>query len=69
MSHWPTPTALNRERSEETMRKGLAVRKARANQNTLPLYLGEVAKLVSPHGQHPSSTTPRSAASPDGADE
>jgi hypothetical protein len=40
---WPTPTALDRPRSPETLAKSAAFRKANANQNTVPLYLGEVA--------------------------
>lgn len=40
---WPTPCALDRPRSPETMEKCLAFRKRNANQNTVPLYLGEVA--------------------------
>jgi len=44
---WPTPTALNRERDEATMAKCAAFRKRNANQNTVPLYLGEVARMAS----------------------
>lgn len=40
---WPTPTAVNRVRDEETLAKCAAFRKRNANQNTVPLYLGEVA--------------------------
>lgn len=40
-SPWPTPTAQNRVRDEETLQKCLAFRKANANQNTVPLYLQE----------------------------
>jgi len=40
---WPTPTAVDRVRNEETMAKCAAFRKRNANQNTVPLYLGEVA--------------------------
>lgn len=40
---WPTPTALDRPRSPETLDKCAAFRKANANQDTVPLYLGEVA--------------------------
>lgn len=40
---WPTPTAVNRVRDEETMAKCAAFRKRNANQNTVPLYLEEVA--------------------------
>ena len=43
MSLWPTPTAVDRVRNEETMAKCAAFRKRNANQNTVPLYLGEVA--------------------------
>jgi len=40
---WPTPCAVDRVRSDETMAKCAAFRKRNANQNTVPLYLGEVA--------------------------
>ena len=40
---WPTPTATHRVRSEETLAKCAAFRKKNANQNTVPLYLAEVA--------------------------
>ena len=43
---WPTTTAVNRVRDEETMAKCLAFRKGNANQNSVPLYLGEVADLA-----------------------
>ena len=43
---WPTPTAVNRVRDEETMAKCAAFRKRNANQNSVPLYLGEVAQLT-----------------------
>ena len=42
-SLWPTPTAVDRVRNEETMAKCAAFRKRNAGQNTVPLYLGEVA--------------------------
>jgi len=38
----PTPTSINRERSPETMKKCADFRKKNANQDTVPLYLGEV---------------------------
>jgi hypothetical protein len=38
---WPTPTAVNRVRDEETLQKCLAYRKENANQNSVPLYLAE----------------------------
>jgi hypothetical protein len=37
----PTPTAVNRVRSPETMQKCADFRKRNANQNTVPLYLEE----------------------------
>ena len=40
---WPTPTATHRVRDEETLAKCAAFRKRNANQNTVPLYLAEVA--------------------------
>lgn len=43
-ANWPTPTALDRPRSEETLAKSASFRKRNANQNTVPLYLGEVAE-------------------------
>lgn len=48
LSGWPTPTATNRERDEKTMAKCLAYRKRNANQNSVPLYLGEVARMALP---------------------
>lgn len=44
MALWPTPTAVDRVRDEETLSKCAAFRKRNANQNTVPLYLGEVAR-------------------------
>ena len=41
---WPTPTAVNRVRDEETMAKCAAFRLRNANQKTVPLYLGEVVE-------------------------
>ena len=41
---WPTPTAMERPRSPETLAKCADFRKRNANQNTVPLYLGEVAR-------------------------
>ena len=43
---WPSPMALDRPRTAETMAKSAAFRKRNANQNTVPLYLGEVAQLT-----------------------
>ncbi len=45
-SGWPTATVVNRERDEATMAKCAEFRKRNANQNTVPLYLGEVAQLA-----------------------
>ncbi len=43
---WPTPTAVERNASPETMRKRRDFRKRNANQNTVPLYLNEVARIA-----------------------
>lgn len=43
---WPTPTATDRVRDEETLAKCAEFRKRNANQNTVPLYLGEVAQMA-----------------------
>jgi hypothetical protein len=50
-ANWPTATATNRVRSEETMAKCAAFRKRNANQNTVPLYLEEVVLREQLHGQ------------------
>ncbi len=42
---WGTPTATNRERSEDTLAKCAAFRLRNANQKTVPLYMGEEAQL------------------------
>lgn len=42
---WPTATAVNRVRGEETLAKCAAFRKRNANQNTVPLYLEEKVKI------------------------
>nr|WP_292837283.1 hypothetical protein [Mesorhizobium sp.] len=44
MTNWPTPDAMNRVRDEETLAKCAAFRKRNAGQNTVPLYLAEVAQ-------------------------
>ena len=46
LAGWPTPTALHRPRTPETMAKSAAFRKRNANQNTVPLYLEEAARLA-----------------------
>ncbi len=43
---WPTPTATHRVRDEGTLAKCAAFRKRNANQNTVPLYLAEVAQAA-----------------------
>ena len=43
---WPTATAVDRVRDEETLQKCADFRKRNANQNTVPLYLGEVAQFA-----------------------
>jgi hypothetical protein len=48
LAGWPTPTSLDRPRTPETLAKSAAFRKRNANQNTVPLYLGEVAQMVGP---------------------
>ena len=45
---WPTPMAVDRVRDDETMAKCADFRKRNANQNTVPLYLGEVAAMAGP---------------------
>jgi len=42
---WPTATAVNRVRGEETLAKCAAFRKRNANQNTVPLYLEEKVRI------------------------
>lgn len=44
----PTPTAVSRVRSEETLAKCQAFRKKNANQNTVPLYLEETVLRMFP---------------------
>ena len=44
-SSWATPAATDRPRSEETLAKCAAFRKRNANQNSVPLYLGDQALL------------------------
>jgi hypothetical protein len=51
MQSWPTATATNRVRNEETMAKCAAFWKRNANQNTVPLYLEEVVLREEQHGQ------------------
>lgn len=44
---WPTPTAMNRPRSDETLEKCRTRRKEKAGQNTVPLYLEDLASRIS----------------------
>lgn len=44
---WPTPNALDRPRTDETLEKSAAFRKRNANQDTTPLYLGESMERLS----------------------
>lgn len=46
LAGWGTATATDRYRDEETMAKCAAFRKRNANQNSVPLYLGEEAWLA-----------------------
>lgn len=48
---WPTPTAMNRPRSDETLEKCRTRRKEKAGQNTVPLYLEDLASRISLQGQ------------------
>lgn len=43
---WPTPTAIERNSSVETMRKRRDFRRSNANQNTVPMYLNECAAIT-----------------------
>lgn len=52
---WPTAPSLSRPRTDETLAKSAAYRKAKAGQNTVPLYLEEVTLACSHLGQ-PTST-------------
>jgi hypothetical protein len=45
LSGWATPAATDRPRTPETMAKCAAFRKRNANQNSVPLYLGDQALL------------------------
>lgn len=56
---WPGPDATNRVRDEETLAKCAAFRKANANQNTVPLYLAEVAeRWAGPKASDPEKAGP-----------
>jgi hypothetical protein len=60
---WPTPTAMNRPRSEETLEKCRTRRKEKAGQNTVPLYLEDVASRLSHLG--PETLTDGDKSSPE----
>lgn len=55
-SSWPGATAVNRPRSPETMAKCAEFRKRNANQDTVPLYLEEVA-IMATDSMWPSART------------
>lgn len=60
---WPTATAVNRPRNDETLAKCGAYRKAKAGQTTVPLYLEEVAlssDLLAPETSTPGDMSPSS---------
>lgn len=60
---WPTATAINRPRNDETLAKCSAYRKAKAGQTTVPLYLEEVALSSAPQAlatSTPGDTSPSS---------
>jgi hypothetical protein len=44
---WPTPTAMSRPRSDETLERCRSVRKQKAGQNTVPLYLEDLVSRLS----------------------
>lgn len=60
---WPTPTAMNRPRSDETLEKCRTRRKEKAGQNTVPLYLEDLASRISLPAQQ--SETHGEKSSPD----
>jgi len=59
---WPTPTGINRPRSEETLAKCGDYRMQKAGQKTVPLYLEEVALASSLPA--PETSTPGEPSSP-----
>ena len=61
---WPTPAATERYASAETMAKRYAFRKRNANQNTVPLYLNEVAVLAGWPTPNTPSGGPNTVSSP-----
>ena len=67
--NWPTPTAMSRPRSEETMEKCLKFRKSKG-KNTVPLYLEEEIRIQEakihngPPAPEKSSTSGKNHGSP-----
>ena len=67
--NWPTPTAMSRPRSEETMEKCLKFRKSKG-KNTVPLYLEEEIRIqeakihAGPPAPEKSSTSGKNHGSP-----
>lgn len=59
MDVWPTATALDRPRTDETLEKSAAFRKRNAGQNTTPLYLGEAMIRLSDTYPVPKQASPR----------
>ena len=61
MENWPTPTAMSRPRSEETMEKCLKYRKSKG-KNSVPLYLEEKVQKEqnwpTPRAGNPGSRKP-----------
>ena len=61
MQNWPTPTAMSRPRSEETMEKCLKFRKSKG-KNSVPLYLEEKVRKEmnwpTPRAGNPGSRKP-----------
>lgn len=59
MDVWPTATALDRPRSDETLEKSAAFRLRNAGQRTTPLYLGEAMIRLSDTYPVPAQASPR----------
>jgi len=53
---WVTPTVAERVRSPETLEKCADFRKRNANQNSVPLYLGEQMAATAPSGPTPTGS-------------
>jgi hypothetical protein len=65
---WPTPNALDRPRTDETLEKSAAFRLANAGQKTTPLYLGEsMERLSTVHPLPKAASTGSTPRASDGA--